>query len=234
MEKLTLNKGMEKMRAKARPDQLEGMARFAIVGEGRLGLSMPDIRGLAKEIGTNHELALQLWETKIPDARILAGIIDDPVLITRDQAESWAMDFDSWDVCDQVSGTLETVPFAGDLIREWAVRDEEFVKRAAFAIIAGIAWHSKTAPDSDFLEYLEIIKQAATDDRNFVRKAVNWALRNIGKRNQALNKAALAAAVEIKQLDSRAARWIAADAIRELTSDKIQARLLADRPRPNI
>lgn len=234
MGTMTFDAALEALRAKARPDQLEGMARFAITGAGRLGLSMPDIRRLAKEIGTDHELALALWQTKISDARILAGIIDDPARITRAQAESWAADFDSWDVCDQVSGTLEKVPFAGDLIREWSDRDEEFVKRAAFAIIAGIAWHSTTAPDEQFGEYLAIIEAASDDDRNFVKKAVNWALRNIGKRNSALNKQALRTAYAIRERGTRAARWIAADAIRELASDKIQARLAAGRPRPDI
>ena len=234
METITFDEAMRKLRAKARPDQLEGMARFAITGEGRLGLSMPDLRALAKDIGLNHGLALQLWETGIPDAMILAGLIDDPTKMTRQQVEAWVLDFQSWDVCDQVCGKLEEVPFADDLINEWAVRDEEFVKRAAFAIIAGLAWHSKTVPDQDFLRYLEITKQAATDNRNFVKKAVNWALRNIGKRNIALNKAALATAREIQAVDSKAARWIAADAIRELASEKIQKRLASGRPRPNI
>lgn len=222
------------MRGMARPEHLAGMARFAIVGEGRLGISMPDLRKIAKEIGTNHEIALLLWDTGIPDARILAGLIEDPKQITREQAEKWALDFSSWDVCDQVSGTLEDVPFADDLIRDWAVRDEEFVKRASFAIIAGIAWHSKSAPDEQFNEYLEIIKQSSDDDRNFVRKAVNWALRNIGKRNVALNETALKTAYEIREQGTKAARWIAADAIRELTSEKIQARLNSGKPRANI
>lgn len=230
----TFDEVFEELKSKARPDQLEGMARFAIVGEGRLGLSMPDLRGMAKEIGADHEIALKLWDTGIPDARILAGLIEDPKQITREQAEKWALDFSSWDVCDQVSGTLEDVPFADDLIREWAVRDEEFVKRAAFAIIAGIAWHSKDAPDERFDDYLEIIKDSSDDDRNFVRKAVNWALRNIGKRNMALNKAALKAAYEIREQGTKSARWIAADAIRELESEKIQERLRSGRPRKNI
>lgn len=234
MAEITLEGVMAKLKAKARPDQLEGMARFAIVGEGRLGLSMPDLRGMAKEIGANHEIAQQLWETGIPDARILAGIIEDPNAITLEQAEAWALDFNSWDVCDQVSGRLEDVPFADDLIRDWAVREEEFVKRSAFAIIAGIAWHSKAAPDEQFLKYLEIIKTASDDDRNFVRKAVNWALRNIGKRNSLLNKAAIRAAYEIRERGTKAARWIAADAIRELESEKVQARVKAGKPRPNI
>ncbi len=225
---------MQKLRAMARPDQLEGMARFAITGEGRLGLSMPALRGLAKDIGLDHGLAIKLWETKIPDAMILAGLIDDPTMMTRPQTEAWVLDFDSWDVCDQVCGKFEELPFVNELIEEWARRDEEFVKRAAFAIIAGLAWHDKTLPDVRFLKYLKLIKAAATDDRNFVKKAVNWALRNIGKRTMELNGAALATAREIKKLDNKAARWIAADAIRELESDKIQARLASGRPRANI
>lgn len=225
MSRLSFDEVMAKLKSLARPDQLAGMAKFAIVGDGRLGASMPDLRRLAKEIGTDHDLALSLWETDIPDARILAGIIEDSSLITRAQADSWAADFNSWDVCDQVCGSLEKVDFVDDLIRDWAVREEEFVKRAAFAIIAGKAWHAKTAPDKDFVRYLEIIKTGATDERNFVKKAVNWALRNIGKRNLVLNREALQTAREIRKIDSKAARWIAADAIRELESPAIQARL---------
>ncbi len=216
---------MERLRAAARPDQLEGMARFAIRGDGRLGISMPDIRKLAKEIKKDHELALKLWETKIPDAMILAAIVDDPKQMSTEQLESWVVDIDSWDVCDQLCMTLDKTPFAVNLVKEWAVRDEEFVKRAAFALIACLAWHDEMAPDSLFISFMDIIIAGATDERNFVRKAVNWALRNIGKRNMMLNKAALDTAYEIRKLDSRAARWIAADAIRELASPKIQARL---------
>jgi len=225
MGNMTFEEAMDRLKAKARPDQLEGMARFGITGAGRLGLSMPDIRQLAKEIRKNHDLALKLWVTKVPDAMILAAIADDPAQMTKEQLESWVVDINAWDVCDQLCMTMDKLPFAPELVREWSTRDEEFVKRAAFALIACLAWHAKQAPDKDFIGYLKIIKAGATDERNFVKKAVNWALRNIGKRNAALNKEALKAAREIQKIDSKAARWIAADAIRELESDKIQVRL---------
>jgi 3-methyladenine DNA glycosylase AlkD len=222
---MTPDEVLAKLEALGRPEQLDGMARFGIVGAGRLGVSMPDIRKLAKEIKKNHEIALKLWDTKIPDAMILAAIIDDPAQMTKQQVESWVVDLNSWDVCDQLCMTIDKLPFAPELVDEWSARNEEFVKRAAYALIACLAWHAKNAPDEDFIRYLETVKKGASDDRNFVKKAVNWALRNIGKRNMALNKEALATAREIQKLDSKPARWIAADAIRELTSDKIQARL---------
>jgi 3-methyladenine DNA glycosylase AlkD len=217
---------LNKLKAKARPEQLEGMARFAIVGEGRLGVSVPEMRKLAKEIGKEHQLALELWKTGIPDARIVAGMIGDPGKLTEKQMEDWVKDFDSWDVCDQVSMNLfEKTPLAVKKIHDWSKRDEEFVKRTAFALIACLAWHDKQTENEKFLRLFPVIKEGATDERNFVKKAVNWALRNIGKRNPALNKAAIKLAQEIKQLDSKAARWIANDALRELESESVRQRL---------
>ena len=217
---------LEKLKARARPDQLEGMARFAIVGKGRLGVSVPEMRRLAKEMGKDHELALELWKTGIPDARILAGMVGEPDKLTEKQMDDWVLDFDSWDVCDQVCMNLfEKTPLAVKKIHDWSLRDEEFVKRTAYALIACLAWHDKKAEDEKFIALFPVIKQGATDERNFVKKAVNWALRNIGKRNPSLNKAAIKLAKEIRQMDSKAARWIASDAIRELESDAVQKRL---------
>ena len=217
---------LNKLKAKARPEQLEGMARFAIVGEGRLGVSVPEMRKLAKEIGKNHTLALELWKTGIPDARIVAGMIGDPDKLTEKQMEDWVKDFDSWDVCDQVSMNLfEKTPLAVKKIHDWSKRDEEFVKRTAFALIACLAWHDKQVENEKFVRLFPVIKDGATDERNFVKKAVNWALRNIGKRNPALNKAAIKLAQEIKELDSKPARWIANDALRELESESVRQRL---------
>jgi 3-methyladenine DNA glycosylase AlkD len=222
----TVKEVLEKLKARARPDQLEGMARFAIVGKGRLGVSVPEMRKLAKEIGKDHRLALGLWKTGVPDARILAGMVGEPDKLTEKQMEDWVKGFDSWDVCDQVCMNLfEKTALAVKKIHDWSYRDEEFVKRAAFALLACIAWHDKEAEDEKFLALFPIIRQSATDERNFVKKAVNWALRNIGKRNPKLNKAAIKLAKEIRQMDSKAARWIAADAIRELESDAVQRRL---------
>lgn len=217
---------LEMLRAKARPDQLEGMARYGMTPEGRLGVSVPDMRKIAKQVGRDHNLALALWETGISEARIVAAMVGEPSKLTEAQMEAWVEGINSWDVCDQVCQNLfEKTPLAWKKIRDWAVRDEEFVKRAAFALIACLAWHDKRAADEQFISALPVIKAGSTDNRNFVRKAVNWALRNIGKRNANLHRAALETAREIRQMDSKAARWIASDAIRELESEAVQARL---------
>jgi 3-methyladenine DNA glycosylase AlkD len=217
---------LDRLQSKARPEQLEGMAKFGIAVERRLGVSVPDMRKLAKEIGMDHKLALELWRTGIAEARIVAGMIGDPARLTEKQMEEWVKDIDSWDVCDQVCMNLfEKTELAWKKIIDWSLREEEFVKRTAFSLIACLAWHDKKAGDEKFIELLPVITRAATDERNFVRKAVNWALRNIGKRNLYLNQAAIDTAREIQRLDSRAARWIAADAIRELDSKAVQSRL---------
>jgi 3-methyladenine DNA glycosylase AlkD len=231
----TLEQALKKLRAKARPDQLEGMARFAIVGEGRLGLSVPDMRKLAKELGKDHRLALQLWKTGIPDARIVAAMVAEPAEATEALMEEWVKGFNSWDVCDQVCHSLfEKTPLARKKIHDWSKREEEFVKRSAYALIACLAWHDKEMKDEQFIKLLEVIRKGATDERNFVKKAVNWALRNIGKRNLRLNKAAIAMAKEIQLIDSRAARWIAADALRELQSGAVRKRLSRQGSKPDL
>jgi 3-methyladenine DNA glycosylase AlkD len=214
------------LRAAANPAGRDEMARVGIVGAHRLGVSVPEMRRIAKANGRDHALALALWKTGIADARILASMIADPAKLAERDMEAWARDFDSWDVVDQVCSNLfDKTPFARRKILEWSARDEEYVKRAAFVLIACVAWHDKIASDAEFIAWLPLIAGAATDARNFVRKAVNWALRNIGKRNTALNRAAIRTAEEIQRLDSKAARWIAADALRELRSDAVQQRL---------
>jgi len=218
---------VSRLKEMANPRNVAGMARFGIATEGTLGISIYDLRPLAREIGTNHRLAQQLWASRIHEARILAGFIEDPAQVTEAQMERWVRDFDSWDVCDQVTEVFTRTPYARRKIRKWARRDEEFVRRAAFAMIAEVAWHDRAAPDEMFEPFFGLIKQAASDERNYVRKAVNWALRNIGKRNAALNRRAAAVAQELKARDSRAARWIASDALRELTGDAVQKRLRA-------
>jgi 3-methyladenine DNA glycosylase AlkD len=224
---------LEKLRSRARPDQLAGMAKYGMVVERRLGVSVPNMRAVAKETGRDHRLALDLWSTGIAEARMVASMIDDPGQLTAGQMEDWVKDFNSWDVCDQVCMNLfEKSPLAWEKAAEWSEREEEFVKRAAFALIACLAWHDKKAADADFVGLLPVIKRGATDDRNFVKKAVNWALRNLGKRNRNLNRAAIEAAKEIQSLDSKAARWIAADAIRELESDAVQKRLAPSQREP--
>jgi len=220
------NAVLDQLREKGSAKNVEGMSRYAIAGEGRLGTSMPDIRKIAKRAGKNHQLALELWKSGIAEAQIAASLIDVPGEVTDAQMDEWVVDFNSWDVTDQVCLNLfDKTQFAEQKIHEWSVRDEEFVKRAAYALIAGVAWHDKQAPDNRFIEYLPVIKMGATDERNFVKKAVSWALRHIGKRNLELNKAAIKTAKEIQQIDSKAARWIASDVIRELESEKIQDRL---------
>jgi 3-methyladenine DNA glycosylase AlkD len=222
----TLSEALTKLNAQAHLDQLEGMAKFAIVGGNRLGLTVPEMRQIAKELKRDHTLALALWDTGIPDAMIVASMIADPKQVTQTQMDKWVADFMSWDVCDQVCGNLfDKSPLAWEKAVEWSAREEEFVKRGAFALIACLAWHDKSAGDEKFIALLPVIIRGATDERNFVKKAVSWALRNIGKRNRALNAAATQAARDIDQIGSKSARWIAADALRELTSEAVQRRL---------
>lgn len=217
---------LEKLRVKAQPEQLDGMARYGMTVEKRLGIKIPELRRLAKEIGRDHQLALALWETGVAEAMILASMIDVPEEVSEAQMEAWVADFDSWDVCDQVCMNLfEKTPLVWEKIREWAEREEEFVKRAAFALIACLAWHDKKADDEAFIELIPLIKAGATDGRNYVKKAVSWALRHIGKRNLALNEAAICAAEELRQVDAPAARWVASDVIRDVTRAKVQAKL---------
>jgi len=203
------------------------MARFGIATERALGgSSIPYLRWLAKRVGKDHELAAELWASGIHEARILAGLVDDPAQVTEEQMESWAVEFDSWDIVDGVCGSLfDRTPFAYGKAEEWSSRREEFVKRAAFALMAMLAVHDKAAPDATFEAFLPIIEREAGDPRNFVRKAVNWALRQIGKRNRALNAKAIAAAERIQASGVRSAKWVSSDALRELRSSAVQARL---------
>ncbi len=208
------------------PENVKGMAQYGINQKNNLGISIYQLRPIAKEIGKNHELALKLWDSKIHDARLMACFIDEPEKVTTDQMDDWANDFDSWDICDQVCTSLfDLSPLAYEKVFQWAEHEKEFVKRAAFSIIAGLTVHDKKANDKDFEGFLPLLIHHAVDDRNYVKKAVNWALRNIGKRNLHLNKAALMTAKKIQKMDSKSARWIASDAIRELTSQKLLQRL---------
>jgi 3-methyladenine DNA glycosylase AlkD len=223
---VTVEEVLKRLRVEARLDQLEGMARYGIAVEKRLGVSIPSLRKLAKYIGKDHNLALELWKTEIAESRIVASMIDDPKQVAEAQMEDWVKGINSWDICDQVCTNLfRKTPLAWRKIIDWAERKEEFVKRASFSLIAYLACHDKKASDDKFVGLFPIIMQAATDERNFVKKAVNWALRNIGKRNCNLNKAAITAAKEILRLDSKAARWIASDTLKELESEAVQKRL---------
>jgi 3-methyladenine DNA glycosylase AlkD len=225
-KRMTYEEILRELKKHANKANVEGMARFGINPKGTLGLSMPTLRTLAKRIGTNHDLAGRLWRSGIHEARILAALIDDPAQVTPAQMESWIKDFDSWDVCDQVCGNLfDRTRFARRKAVVWTKKNPEYERRAGFALMAALAWHDKDAKDEMFLEYLPVIERYAFDERNFVKKAVNWALRNIGKRNLALNKAAVACARRIAKQNSRAARWIAKDALRELMNPKTIARI---------
>lgn len=215
-----------KLKSLESPKDREGMARFGINPDNTLGISVWKLREIAKETGRDHGLAQKLWASGIHEGRMLGVFVDEPEKVTEKQMDSWVKDFDSWDVCDQACTDLfDRTPFAYKKAVEWSARKEEFVKRAAFALMAGLAVHDKKAPDSEFERFFAIIKRESTDERNFVRKAVNWALRNIGKRNRNLNKGAIETAKEIQKIDSKSARWIAADALRELQGEKVQKRL---------
>jgi 3-methyladenine DNA glycosylase AlkD len=210
-----------RLKAMKNPANVEGMARFGISSKNTLGISMPVIRQLAKEIRKDHSLALKLWDSGIHEARILAALIADPQKVTPSMMNRWTKDFDSWDICDQCCFNLfDKTPYAYAKAEEWSRRKEEFVKRAGFALMAGLAVHDKKTSDKQFLKFLSIIERSSNDPRNFVKKAVNWALRQIGKKNLALCDAALRTASRIAKQDSPSARWIAADAIRELNEKR--------------
>lgn len=219
---------LAQLKSLGNPAAAEGMARYGINTDAAYGVSIPNLRKIARETGKNRPLAEALWASGIHEARILAGMVYPPGDISDRQMETWVNDFDSWDLCDQCCNNLfRKAAGAHKKTAEWSARNEEFVKRAGFVIIACLAVHDKKATDVEFREFLPIIKREAVDRRNFVKKAVNWALRQIGKRNLGLNEAAIATANEIREMDSPAAKWIAADAIRELTSDAVQKRLRA-------
>lgn len=214
-----------RLKVEANPDNVAGMARYGISTTNTLGISIYTLRKIAKKLKKDHELALKLWGSGFHEARILASFIDDPEKVTDAQLERWVKDFDSWDVCDQVSELISKTPYVLKKIHEWSVNEAEFVKRTAFSLIAKISVHDKKIDDEEFEQFFLLIRSAATDERNFVKKAVNWALRNIGKRNRALNRRAIEVAREIQKIDSKAARWIAAGALRELTSEVVQKRV---------
>jgi len=211
---------------KADPSQLEGMVRYGMATENRLGVKIPELRKVAKGIGKDHRLASELWASGIAEARILASMVDEPEKVDRAQMEAWVAGFDSWDVCDQVCMNLfEKTTLAWVKVLEWSQREEQYVKRAGYALIACLAWHDKDAQDEAFIELLPVIVAGAGDGRNYVKKAVSWALRNIGKRNLHLNQAALQTARELQAMEAGPARWIGADAVRDLTSEATRRRL---------
>ena len=240
---MTAREVLTTLRARARPDGIEGLARFGIRTDTALGVPVPDLRRLAADVrravkddttGEDarddqlHQIAADLWRSGVHEARTLAGMIDAPARVTPEQMEDWAADFDSWDVVDLVCSDLfDQTPFAYAKAREWAGREEEFVKRAGFCLMACLAVHDKEAPDAKLAAFFSLIEREAWDERNFVKKAVNWALRQIGKRNAELNRQAVACAERVLAQATRSARWTARDALRELRSDKVRKRLKA-------
>ncbi|TAK11711.1 MAG: DNA alkylation repair protein [Acidobacteria bacterium] len=196
----------------------EGMARYAIVAKNVLGVSVGDLRTRAKTLGRDHALALALWQTNVYEARMLAGFVDEPDRVTPAQMDRWARDFDNWAICDHSCFHLfDKTPHAWTKIRQWSARREEFVRRAAFALLASVALHDKTAPDEPFVSALTLIERASTDERNFVKKGVNWALRGIGRRNPRLKARALALSRKLAASANPTQRWIGKDALRDLS-----------------
>lgn len=220
---------MDELRSAADPGRRPGMARVGINVDRAWGVSIPHCRRIARGRRGDHALALDLWDSRVHEARILAALVDVPALVTDEQMETWVAAFDSWDLCDQVCGNLfGLTPLAYPKARSWVRRDEEFVKRAGFALIAERAARDRDHDDAFWMRWLPVIRRGAADERNYVKKAVNWALREIGKRDANLNAAAIAEAEHLLELGAPAARWIARDALRELRSDAVQARLGTD------
>ncbi|UCE81180.1 MAG: DNA alkylation repair protein [Methanobacteriota archaeon] len=222
---------LDELKSRANPRNVEGMARFGINPKNALGISVTELRKVARPIGKSHSLAQQLWGSGVHEAKILAAIIDEPSKVTEQQMEAWVGDFDSWDICDQACTCLfDRTPYAIEKAVEWSHRKEEFVKRAGFVLMAGLAVHDKTASNEVFMSFFDHVKRESCDDRKYVMKAVNWALRQIGKRNQILNKEAIRIATEISGIDSRSAKWVASDALRELRGEAVQRRLRSRPP----
>lgn len=219
---------LRELEGMADPSRLSGMARYGIATDRALGVTVTQLRAYARVLGRDHAMALGLWDTGIHEARMLATMVDEPAAVTEEQAEAWVRDVGSWDLCDGLCGNLlDRTGFAADKAVGWSARHEEFVKRAGFALMAWMAVHRKDMSDERFLAFLPLIHDGSTDERNYVKKAVSWALRQIGKRSLALNGPAIETARGIGSVDSRAARWIASDALRELSSEPVQARLRA-------
>lgn len=236
---MTAKQIVKKLRSLGSPENVAGMARFGIVSKKALGVPAAEIKQIAKEAKKRttdrHSLALELWETGIHDARAVAYLIDDPKLVTEDQMDSWAADFDNWAIVDGTCGHLFCrSPLAYRKVHEWSERDEEFIKRAGIVLIAWLAVHDKKADDKKVAEFLPLLEKHAGDDRNFIKKAVNWSLRQSGKRSLFLNNLAIEAAERIRAQGSRSARWIAADALRELTSEKVRERIKAKQERTRM
>lgn len=227
---MTIKEILRRLEALGSPENVAGMARFGIVAFKAFGVPAADLKDLAKEVkrdvADRHSLALKLWETGVHEARALAYLIDDPKQVTDSQMEAWAADFDNWAIVDGTCGHLFCrSPLARQKVFEWIEREEEFVKRAGIVLIAWLAVHDKKADDANIAAFLPLLERHSDDDRNFIKKAVNWSLRQIGKRSLGLNAQAIETAIRIRERGTRPAKWIAADALRELRSDAVQERL---------
>ncbi len=221
-----INDILKVLRESGTESNRQGQKRFGIQVENAFGVTVPVLRGLAKKYKNNHELALQLWETGFHEARLLAALIDNPKMVTEAQLETWVLDIDSWDLCDCLCFNLfDKLPFAIEKAYQLCEREAEYVRRTGFVIIASIAVHDKKADDKLFIDFLPMLEKFAFDNRNFVKKAVNWTLRQIGKRNKNLLEIATQCALHIQQQDSKSAKWIAADALREFNNEKIIKRV---------
>jgi len=216
---------LKKLKLLASPKNIKGMARFGINTEKALGIPVPFLRDLAKKTGKNHQLAQDLWGSGIHEARILASMVDDFQSVTEKQMEKWVKDFNSWDICDQVCMNLfNKTPFAVKKAKDWTRSSRQFTKRAGFAMMASLAVHDKKMENRQFEQFFCLIEKESEDERNFVKKAVNWALRQIGKRNKKLNKEAIKIAKKIQKQNSKSARWTANNALTELQSQAVQKR----------
>jgi 3-methyladenine DNA glycosylase AlkD len=219
---------LEELRRTADPTRLDGMARYGIATSRAIGVTVTELRAIARRLGRDHRLATGLWRSGVHEARILASMVEVPSAVTRAQMDRWVRGFDSWDLCDQVCGNLfDRTPMWRETAVAWSAREPEFERRAAFALMACAAVHREDEPDERFASLLPIVRHAATDDRTYVKKAVSWALRQIGKRSAELRTRAIVTAEEIARIDSRTARWIASDALRELTGIRAAKRQAA-------
>ena len=225
---MEMQKIIIKLRQLGRPDAAAGMAKYGITPDKVFGVSLPNLRALAKEIGQDPVFAKDLWRANYRETMILSGLVDDPQWVTEEQMEQMVLDFYDWEVCDQtVMNLFQKTNFAWENAKQWCQREEEFVRRAGFVLMARLAVSEKKAPDEKFEQYFPFIQKFAHDDRTPVKKAVSWALRQIGKRNIRLNEKAIEIGKRIKEMDCKSARWIASDVLRELQSEAVQQRLRA-------
>lgn len=227
-----LANAMSALEAASTEHDRANLARFGIDAKNALGVSMANMQRIAKKLGPDHALAEALWATGVYEARMLASLIDEPDRVTAAQMERWCRDFDNWAICDTACFKLfDRAPDAWKKVAAWHNKREEFVKRAAFALIASLAGHDKTAGDGLFLKSLEYIEKGAVDERNFVKKGVSWALRSLGRRNAVLNEAAIALSKKLAESDDASARWIGRGALKELSGRTVKSKLAAKTPK---